>query len=320
MPWLSVIMPVYNGARYLPTALASLVQPDPDRIEIIAVDDGSTDESPRLLREWAHQLPLRVLERPRRGNWVAATQDGIEVARGDWVCFLHQDDAWAPHRLSVLRQAVLRHSTVGWVVHAVRFINDTGVTVGHWYCPFPASRLLEPSCILPRLAMQNPIPLPGVCMRRERLHAAGPLDDSLWYLADWELWIRMAAAAPLLYLADVLADFRIHAASQTAVRTHDIEDVDAQFARVQARLRQLAPAAGVSVQWLDRVSPFARTTYQILLSFAHGQRAPWGRWIRTAIRAGPLNWLRYITWSRLRDRALARWHVRRLEQRERLQR
>lgn len=309
-PWLSVVMPVYNGARHLAAALASLGSPGVEHIEVIAVDDGSTDDSPRLLAEWSHRLPMRILRGDHTGNWVRVTQRGLQLARGEWISLLHQDDAWSPRRLTALWVAAERHAAVGWMVHAARFVDDAGRPLGRWRCPFPAGRPLEAAVTLPRLAMQNPIPLPGVCARRAAIEAVGPMDDSLWYLADWDLWIRLAAAAPLLYLDEPLADFRVHAASQTAVRTRDAGDVEAQFLRVQERLRALGPAAGVSVAWLDRVAPFARETYLVLLALAHRTRPPWGGWLRAAARAGPANCVRYLVWSRLIERARARRHLR----------
>lgn len=309
-PWLSVVMPVFNGARHLGIALASLEQPGAEHIEVIALDDGSTDDSPRLLDAWSRRLPMRVIRADHTGNWVTVTRRGLDLARGDWISLLHQDDAWAPGRLAALRAAAERHPAAGWIVHAARFVDDEGRPLGAWRCPFPAGRPLEAAVTLPRLAMQNPIPLPGVCARREVLAAAGPMEDSLWYLADWDLWIRLAAAAPLLYLNEPLADFRVHAASQTAVRTRDVRDVEAQFLHVQERLRALAPAAGISAAWLDRVAPFARVTYLVLLALAHRTRPPWGAWLRAALRAGPANWLRYLVWSRLIERARARRHLR----------
>ncbi|MCX7819494.1 MAG: glycosyltransferase [Kiritimatiellae bacterium] len=303
-------MPVFNGARHLSAALHSLAPAAGEPMEIIAVEDGSTDDSPRLLDEWSRRLPLRVVSGPRSGNWVAATQRGLELARGEWVSFLHQDDAWAPGRLSALRQAAARHSAAGWIVHAARFVDDAGRPLGRWRCPFPADRPLSAPGSLRRLAMQNPIPLPGVCARRTLLEQVGPMDDTLWYLADWDLWIRLAAAAPMVYLDAPLADFRIHPASQSSVRTRDADDVERQFLRVQSRLRELAPTSGVSAAWLDRVAPLSRAAYRCLLALAHRQRVPWARLLTTAAHAGPLNCARYIVWSRVFDRALARRRAR----------
>src|SRR5437660_9050514 len=85
-PWLSVIMPTYNGAAYLGAALESVrAQGDAD-IEVIAVDDGSSDDTVGLLESYAGRLPLRVVRRERVGNWGANTNHGLTLARADHVC------------------------------------------------------------------------------------------------------------------------------------------------------------------------------------------------------------------------------------------
>ena len=95
-------MPVHNGERYLAQALGSILQEGADGYEVIAVDDGSSDSSAEILAYWERRLPLRRIAR-RGGNWVAATNAGLREARGDYVCFLHQDDLWLPGRLAAIR-------------------------------------------------------------------------------------------------------------------------------------------------------------------------------------------------------------------------
>src|SRR5260370_29418480 len=109
-PWLSVIMPTYNGAAYVETALASVASEADDGIEVVAIDDGSTDETPAILDRFANELPMRI-EQERRGNWVAATNRGLELAGGTFVSFLHQADYCLPHRTRLVRQPMREHST-----------------------------------------------------------------------------------------------------------------------------------------------------------------------------------------------------------------
>src|SRR5689334_7383953 len=103
-PWLSVIVPAYNGARYLPAALDSIAAQRADDIEVIAVDDGSTDDSVDVLRQYAVRMNMTIVEKAHRGNWAACTNVGMAAARGRYFCWLHQDDFWQPRRLEVLRE------------------------------------------------------------------------------------------------------------------------------------------------------------------------------------------------------------------------
>src|SRR5579862_7885736 len=107
-PWLSVIMPTYNGAAYLAQTLESIECQADCTMEIIAVDDGSSDATLAILHNYSRRLPLRIIARSHIGNWVANTNFGLAKAQGHYVCFLHQDDLWLPGRLRVLRQLLCK--------------------------------------------------------------------------------------------------------------------------------------------------------------------------------------------------------------------
>src|SRR6267378_2528993 len=168
-PWLSIVMPVWNGERYLREALESIRQEGTGGYEVIAVDDGSSDRSPEILREWERHLPLRHVARERGGNWVAATNAGLREARGDYVCFLHQDDLWLPGRLAAIRQEA-RHAPA-LILHPAVFIAADGSRLGTWRCPLPAGEV-EPPLFAERLIVQNFIAIPAPAFRREPALAA----------------------------------------------------------------------------------------------------------------------------------------------------
>src|SRR5688500_1197642 len=129
-PWLSVIMPVYNGESFLPRALESIAaQADPG-VEVLALDDGSGDRSPEILKSWATRLPLRLSQSGRCGNWVAVTNRGLEMPAGESACFLHQDDAWLPDRLKAMRQVIASTPSGDFVVHATQYVDRQGRSLG----------------------------------------------------------------------------------------------------------------------------------------------------------------------------------------------
>ncbi|HVA51093.1 MAG TPA: glycosyltransferase family 2 protein [Pirellulales bacterium] len=87
-PWLSVIMPTFNRAGFVDQALESVARQDDGTIEVIAVDDGSTDATPAMLAAYARRLRMTVIERRHSGNWVESTVLGMSAARGEYVCWL----------------------------------------------------------------------------------------------------------------------------------------------------------------------------------------------------------------------------------------
>lgn len=91
-PTLSLVMPVYNVAEFLPRCLDSLAAQTRPADEIIAVDDGSTDACPAILAEYAQRLPSLRTVRQENGGLSAARNTGIEHARGKWLAFVDSDD------------------------------------------------------------------------------------------------------------------------------------------------------------------------------------------------------------------------------------
>ena len=195
-PWLSVIMPVHNGERYLAEALRSIHGEGIDGYEVIAVDDGSSDTSPRILSEWERILPLRRFSRGG-GNWVAATNAGLREARGKYVCFLHQDDLWLPGRLSAVRAEATHGPSL--IVHPALFIGPGGERLGIWRCPLPAGEV-DPRLFAERLIVQNFIAIPAPVFARDAALRDGGMDESLWYTADWDLWLRLGRIGTLRYV------------------------------------------------------------------------------------------------------------------------
>lgn len=99
-PLVSVIVPVYNGARFLPDSLGSIAAQTHRRLDIVVVDDGSTDESVAMIQTWATRDPrIRSIATNHRGA-EHARNAGVAAARGDFIAHLDQDDIAAPERLS----------------------------------------------------------------------------------------------------------------------------------------------------------------------------------------------------------------------------
>ncbi len=114
-PWLSVVMPVYNGAEYVTQALESVARESVGTqragdLEVIVVDDGSGDATPDIVARYAERLRLTLVRREHGGSWTASTNLGLRMAAGRYACILHQDDYWLPGRLRCLRRRCMRRA------------------------------------------------------------------------------------------------------------------------------------------------------------------------------------------------------------------
>jgi glycosyltransferase involved in cell wall biosynthesis len=301
MTWLSVIVPTYNGAAYLGAALESIAAQTDPGVEVIAVDDGSTDHTTKIVASFAGRLNIELIHR-RAGSWVANTNLALERARGEWACFLHQDDLWRPGRLTAVRLAL--SSRPALLLTAAEFITAAGRKVGVWRCPLAA--INESVAVAERLLVQNFVPLPGAVFRRSDALAVGGLDTELWYTADWDFWLRLAARGMVRYLSRPLAAFRLHPESQTVKRSGGIADFRQQHEIVFERHW---------LTWRDRlpdpkkVAAAARLSTEVnvlLAGLLHRERPPGRAAFAAAANAGWDGAKHFVTSSRIVERASAR--------------
>jgi hypothetical protein len=306
---LSVVMPTCNGERYVAAALESLLGQRDQGVELIVVDDGSTDDTVALVERLTLGTPTRLLRPGRLGNWVAASNLGLREARGEWCCFLHQDDLWLPGRLARLR-AELPQARGALLLHHARFVGPDDAPLGDWTCPLPAGDV-SPEAFTERLLVQNFIAMPSPAFRREAALRDGGLDERLWFSADWDLWLRLGAAGPVRFLPEALAAFRIHPESQTLAHPIGEGEWEAQLASVLERHLARWPVTGARRRRVERAAWASVAVNSTLAGAARGLPVAWSRTALQLLGLGPLGWHRYLRDSRLAERVGARLRLRR---------
>lgn len=226
-PLVTVVVPVYNGARFLSETLASVFAQTWSALELVVVDDGSTDDSPAIAERFTPRA--RVL-RLANGGVAAARNAGAAEARGAFVAFLDQDDVWEPELLATLvpelerrRECVLAYAD-SWIVDA------RGRTHGR------RSRFLRPvqGEVFAELLPRNFVPVETSVLRAETWRALGGFDPALRYLEDWELCLRAARRGPFAYVDRPLARYRVHARNLS----HDIEPLLREGLELMARVEE----------------------------------------------------------------------------------
>ncbi len=302
-------MPTYNGERFITAALES-VRGQHDEIEFIIVDDGSTDRTLDIVRDFAKVLPIRLLTPGRIGNWVAISNIGLREATGDWACFLHQDDLWLPGRMARLR-GEMESAEGALVLHNAMFVGPDGQKLGPWTCPFPEGDV-PPVRFIERLLIQNFIAIPSPVFRRNAAIGSGGLDEALWFSADWDLWLRLGALGPVRFIAETLSAFRVHPASQTAARKLLPNEWKQQLTTVLARHLQDWPVTGKPRASVEGVAMASIAVNSALSAASRGEpvRAP--AVLLELLALGPSGWHRYLRDSRIVQRVGSRLKVRRL--------
>lgn len=204
-PLVSAIVTSYNRERYLRRALQSALDQQADGLEVIAIDDASTDGSQDILRDHAGAPHLRVElgERNRGVSWVF--NRGLQLARGAFVAFLGSDDYWLPGHLSGALE-VLREDDAAFCYGRVQVVDAEDRDVTDREQLFGSAPDAELFAAL--LRGSNFVPFISCVMRRDVVMEAGGFDESLFVLQDYDLWLSLASRHPARFLDRMSAAFR----------------------------------------------------------------------------------------------------------------
>jgi glycosyltransferase involved in cell wall biosynthesis len=272
MPLISVLLPVYNAGRYLDRALRSLFdQTEPD-FEIVAVDDGSRDDSGKILERHAgRDARLRVIRRPNTGI-VGALNDAIAAAGGEFLARMDADDLAAPTRFA--EQVARFRAEPGLVALGsdVMFIDAAGHPVKA--CP----RARQHPAIEQALLQGDGGAMihPSVMFRATAVRAAGGyrlLRRDAQYYEDLDLYLRLARLGTLANLAGALLHYRVHAGSINFTRHTARRDVKLAVLREAYAVRGLPfDSTGFSEVSSHTADPALHHREWAVTSLAHGPR------------------------------------------------
>ena len=194
-PTFSVVMPAYNAAATIATAVESVLEQTRDDFELIVVDDGSTDATAAAIERYLEDGRVRLIRQANAGQ-AHARNAALGVASGRYVSLLDSDDVWLPRYLEVMGETLARHPaaavayTDAWVYHQEvgRIARRSALQPVH-----PRVAPTDPGAFLRALLHLGNFVFVGVTMRAEALAAVGPFRPGVEGSEDYELWLRLAA-------------------------------------------------------------------------------------------------------------------------------
>jgi glycosyltransferase involved in cell wall biosynthesis len=203
-PVVSVVIPVFNGEPFVGEAIQSVLDQTHQPLEVIVVDDGSTDGSAGVARSFAG---VRVLESENAGP-AAARNAGAAVARGEFVAFHDADDVLPPDKLEVQVGYLLDHPEVGCVLGRQEVLLEEGVELPEWARISPDLERLHPD-----VAEYGAVALITMVLRTELFRELGGFDESYVHGEDADFLLRLRSRAPVETLDSVVLRRRIHGAN-----------------------------------------------------------------------------------------------------------
>ena len=202
LPQVSVALNVHNGARFLPAQLASVLAQEGVELEVIALDDHSTDDSLDILREWASRDPrIRVYRNDEHAGPLKSFEACMALCTAPLIAPCDQDDVWHPGKLARLVEAIgeadLAYCDSGW-------IDSAGQPAGHSVAQ-DIGPMIEGRDVL-KLALHNTLAAHSMLLRREVFDAALPFPALMH--PDWWLGMRAAAGRGVVYVDEALVQVR----------------------------------------------------------------------------------------------------------------
>jgi glycosyltransferase involved in cell wall biosynthesis len=199
-PLVSVVIPVYNGARYLRAALESVFAQTYRSFEVIVVDDGSVDDSGKI----AQSFPEVHYIRQENQGVAAARNNGIAVARGEFFAFLDQDDLWTPEKLRLQIGHLFSHPDLGYTLTHQQFFLEPGATLPAWF----RKELLS--------SVHTGWVLGTLVVRRTVFDTVGNFSTGYSAANDSDWFFRAKAAGiPMAVVPELLLLKRIHGANDS---------------------------------------------------------------------------------------------------------
>lgn len=206
-PLVSVIIPVYNGEKYLQACLDSVSSQTYKTLETLIVDDGSTDRSMEIAENWPGP---KTLIRQKNGDVSSARNAGAEAARGEFLAFLDQDDLWEPEKVRKQIALFSADPSLDLVfTDLIKFF--PGGKRHHASDKHTLALSLTRENLFKKLAVKNVLMPSAVMVKKSSFMHAGRFDPSFKTCGDYELWLRMAAMdMNFRYLPEPLTLYRYH--------------------------------------------------------------------------------------------------------------
>lgn len=288
-PLVSVIIPNYNYARFLPQAIDSALAQTYAPVEIIVVDDGSQDASLEVLKSYGARI--RWIAQQNQGV-AAARNHGVRLSQGRYLAFLDADDYWLPAKLERQMARFFQDPELGLVYCGADEFNEQGTQslrqdgMGGW--------VLHELLLLRRPAFFGGGS--GFVMSRALFDEVGGFDEALSTSADWDLACRLAARRPFGFVPEVLLKYRLHHSNMhtnVAAMERDMLLVYAKhFGQASAELQAIRRASYGRLHMILAGSYFRAGQYRqfgrhalksLCLAPANSARLlsyPWRRWQR----------------------------------------
>jgi glycosyltransferase involved in cell wall biosynthesis len=220
-------MTAYNVAPYVGEAVQSLLSQRGVDLEVIIVNDGSTDGTADVLRQFAGDSRVTIIDQSNRGS-SAARNAAAKAAHGTYLAFLDGDDVAMPDRCALSVRCLERHPDAALAYGSIEVIDETG----HVRSSRRHSARYKSGFVGRPLRYRNFIPFSTAMVRADVFRALGGFDDTIRSSEDWDFVFRLSRQFPIVYVGECLAKYRLRADAKTS----NVDEKERAYLAVQQRI------------------------------------------------------------------------------------
>ncbi len=250
-PFVSVILPTYNRASELGKSMQSVLDQTYEKLELIVVSDGSTDETEQVVKGFTDPR-VRFLHSEKNGGLAYARNLGIREAGFDLLAFHDDDDLWKPQKLEKqVRELLKSDLNTGFCYCEMSYIMLDGKTV-HIVPRREISVVRKRGYLYPELLRRNIIGGPTLLVRKECFEEVGLFDESLAIFEDWDMVLRLSKRYDAAFVAEPLYDYFEHEKSLTTDRSNaHRERIAETLRRLDEKTAEDKAAYGFTEKYID---------------------------------------------------------------------
>jgi len=206
-PLVSIVTPSYNQAKFLERTIQSVLDQDYPHLEYYVIDGGSNDSSVEIIKKYQDSLTGWLSENDQ--GQTDAINKGFSLCQGEIMAWLNSDDIYLPGAISSAVNFLQENTDVGMVYGDTDLIDSDGRLIGKFNAQqTDYQRLMRGGVYIPQ---------PAAFWRRELWEQVGPLDTSLYFAMDYDLWVKFAKISTIRYNPQTWAAFRIHGEGKTTL-------------------------------------------------------------------------------------------------------
>jgi glycosyltransferase involved in cell wall biosynthesis len=234
LPKISIVMPCFNGAKYIEAAIKSVIEQDYPDFELFIKDGGSSDGTVKIIKKYAGKYPKKI-------EWISgkdkgqtdAINYGIKKVKGTVIAYLNADDVYKPQAFRTVGKYFLDHPEKIWAVGKCEIIDDNGKQIrglitaykNFWLNIYDYNILL----------ILNFIAQMGVFWRKDAIDQIGLFDEKQYYVMDYDYWLRLGKVDSPGLIQSTLACFRIIDSSKSSTGFIDQFDDEYKVAKKYTR-------------------------------------------------------------------------------------